>query len=166
MNYIGKVISITVNKIRTITIAIFGPNDSNSAPESAPYGVDCSPIKGMQAIYLNTSKNGQPAIIGYINTNQLAAPGEFRMYATNADGAEKVKIWGHNDGTVEIAGTSDAVNPNHATQWEGMNTQMQSYITDLNASITAGVASAGGTYTPPVTPLDLTAAKIDKILVP
>lgn len=159
-------ISYIINGVRTLTVSGMGKGNVRSAGEIAPSGVDCGPASGLTALYATTGNNGDRVIIGYVNTNQLAQPGECRIYWTDANGNEKGKIWGHNDGTVEIAGTSGIVNANHATQYEALNTELTLYINNLNASLTAMGSTWGGTWVPPTTPLDLSTAKATKILIP
>jgi hypothetical protein len=151
-------------KIRTITATLFGPGDVKSAPETGPAGYDGSPIPGLTAVFAKTAKRGSTVFIGYVPTNQLALPGEARVYSTDTDGVEKAKIWLHSNGDVEIGGTSDVVNTNHATQFEQTALALSNYFAALNTQIGLGVVSAGGTYTPPVA-FDMSAAKLTKILV-
>jgi hypothetical protein len=166
---LSQLISAVTNKVRNLTVIGLGKT-TRSAKEIAPYGIDCNPVSGMMALYATTGNNSDRVIIGYINTQQLAAAGECRIYWTDADGNEKGKIWGREDGTVEIAGTSGSVNANHAMQWEAANTQLQtSVVTFINAQlllIEAGIIAGGGTYTPGTMTLDLTTAKATKILIP
>lgn len=168
MNFLTTIKSSSIAKgIRTITASLFGPDDARSAEEVAPFGIDACPVPGLQALYIQTSKSTEPVFVGYINKQQLATPGEVRLYWTDANGAEVGRVWGHNDGTVEIGGTGSAgSNLNHATQFEALNTQLTAYINALNIAIGLGVTNAGGTYTPPTTPLDISLSKITKILVP
>jgi hypothetical protein len=164
---VTKIISVNTDGVRTLKVVCFGKNDVRTPAECAPFGDDSNPIDGMKAIYAETTTNGQDVIIGYINTQQLAQQGERRMYATDVNGLEQVRIWLHGDGTVELGGTGAAgSNINHATQWEALNAQLQDYLTNpatgLLFQINAGIVSAGGAFTPPA-PLNITTAKLTKI---
>jgi hypothetical protein len=121
----------------------------------------------MKAIYGQTETNGQDVIVGYINTKQLAEAGGVRFYAQDENGTEKVRIWLHPDGTVEIGGTGPAgSNANHATQWEALRDQLNIFLAAQKLAITASFSALGGTY--PITPfadLDITTAKLTKIKV-
>lgn len=94
-------------KRRVIKVLRFGNSDVQTALESMPFGLDAPPIKDMVAIYGETSVKGQVVIIGYLNKNQKAEPGEFRMYSTDANGAEKFYVWLKKDGIVEIGGDTN-----------------------------------------------------------
>jgi len=166
-----------VKKIRSVTVTAFSIKDVRNAPEAAPYGIDSNPVAGMQALYIKTSNDSQPVICGYINTQQLAATGENRIYATDAGGNEVGKVWLHTDGTVELAGVSDSVNANHAAQFEGLQTAFNQLTTDYGNFVTAFNAHVhGGSGTPPTpvpgvipvtdTTADISPAKATKILIP
>ncbi len=139
--------------------------DIRTTQECMPYGVDSCPVANLTAVYASTDNMGQDVTIGYINKNQQAATGEFRFYSTNSDGDLQASGWLHADGKIVYTGTSIELlgNANHATQYEALNTQLQNYITALNAAILSGVSSAGGTYVEPTTPLDLSTAKLTNI---
>lgn len=157
-------------KIRIITATLFGPDDVKSAPECGPAGYDGSPIAGLTAVFAKTGKRGSTVFIGYVPTNQLAEPGEARIYATDANGVEKAKIWAHNNGTVEIGGTSSVVNPNHLTQYEALNTALQNELTNLVAKLNLIAAAVnaivpGSVVVPIVVTQDFSTAKATKLLI-
>lgn len=106
---IVKIISTEIdkNKSRIIKFLRKGQNDVQTSNEAMAYGLDSNPIENMVAIYAETSQKGRTVIIGYINKNQLAAPGEYRTYSTDAAGNMKFYTWLKNDGTYEIGGTVD-----------------------------------------------------------
>ena len=160
-NSVSQLFSDGVRRMRVITASLFG---AKVAPEASPAGYDGNPIPGLAAVFAETSKKGKPVFIGYINANQLSDVGEVRVYATDANGVEKAKIWAHNDGTVEIGGTSDIVNPNNLVQYQALELLLSNYFTAQNTAIATGVTSAGGSYTPPA-PIDLSTAKATKLLI-
>lgn len=148
-----KLISTEFDKIkkRIVKVLIYGFNDVRTAPETGPYGVDSNPIAGMEAIYADTAARGKQVIIGYINKNQLADVGEFRIYSTDADGNLKAYAWLHNDGTMDLLG-----NANHVAQFEGLQSAFNQFRSDFNdlvskynshihPGVTAGGASSGVT---------------------
>ena len=159
-----QLISYVINGVRTLTVSGMGKGNTRSAGEIAPFGYDGGAVKGLTALYVTTGNNSDRAIVGYINTNQLAEIGENRIYWTDADGNEVGKIWGHTDGTVEIAGTSGSVNVNHATQYEAMANVFATWKGLMDIQLTAIAAAASTTYTAPT--LDLTPAQAKKILIP
>ena len=166
MNFIATIKSSSIaNKIRSIIGTLFSANDGKQAQEVAPYGYDAPPVPGIQALYLQTSNRSQPVFVGYINTNQLAAPGECRIYATDATGAEVSRIWQHTNGDIEIGGTGAASsNVNHLVQWEALNTALSTAQTQINANFTALYGALGIVPVPPVS-LDITTSKTTKILI-
>jgi len=164
---------------RFITAKVFG-NDARSANECAPFGIDSLPPAKMIAVYSETSTSGAPVVIGYINTAQLvAAVGESRIYATDSNGAEKIRVWLHNDGTMELGGTgASGSNANHAAQYEGLQTAFNQFKSDFNSfittfnshvhtGVTTGSGSSGSTVTPGSdTTADITGAKLTTIKTP
>ncbi len=167
MNYV-TVISSEINnfKQRVVKFLRLGKNDTQTSLEASAYGVDSNPIKGMKAIYAPTMDKGSTVIIGYINKNQKAGVGEFRTFATDADGAEKFYMWLKADGTSEIGG-----NTNFAVKYNQLQTAYNQLKTDHNnlgvavAAHTAAVALILGTPVYVFTPStgDITPAKNDKI---
>lgn len=88
---------------RILKVQQFG---AKSANEVAPFGIDANPIKGMTAIYAETSNNSETVVIGYINENQLANSGEIRLYSVDENKTLKSFIWLKNDNTIEFNGNS------------------------------------------------------------
>lgn len=109
MFFTTKLISTSIDdlKRRVCKVLRFGNSDVQTALEVTAYGIDSNPIKDMIAIYGETSVKGQVVIIGYLNKNQKAEPGELRLFSTDANGAEKGYIWLKNDGIAEILGNSN-----------------------------------------------------------
>ena len=95
--------SIVEQGKRILKVQQFG---AKSANEVAPFGVDSNPIKGMTAIYAETSNNSETVVIGYINENQLANSGEIRLYSVDENKALKSFIWLKNDNTIEFNGNA------------------------------------------------------------
>jgi len=88
---------------RILKVLQFGAKTAN---ESMPFGIDSQPIKGMTAIYADTSNNSESVIIGYINTNQLSNAGEIRFYSVDENNVLKSFLWLKNDGTLELNGNT------------------------------------------------------------
>ena len=108
MNLLTKVISAEVKEsFRIVKVLGLGKDDVRTADVSAPYGIDSNPVADMIAIYSDTYVSGEPVIIGYINQDQVAAPGELRLYSTDDNAEEKNYIWLKNSGTIEIGGDAD-----------------------------------------------------------
>lgn len=108
MNNFVKIISTSLeNAIRSVKVLRYGKSDVQTPSEIAPYGLDSNPIKDMIAMYASTNESGETAIIGYINKNQKALPGEFRTFCTDENGTEKFYTWLKKDGTIEIGGDTN-----------------------------------------------------------
>ena len=161
MTVLGTVLSYLNNIVTATTL---GKSLTRTAVQVAPYGSDTVPIKGMQALFMDTANPNNPVMVGYVNKQALAAVGENRHYATDANGNTVFNMWQRADGTLLI-GTS--VSPSdyidNLVRYEKLLEGLTTYIDALNAAIVTGVGSAGGTYTPPTTPLDISAAKITEI---
>lgn len=140
-------------KRRIVKIRTLGKNVETGF-EASPYGTDSNPIAGMRAIYADTEQKGKQIVIGYINTNQLAAPGEHRIYATDAIGNLKLAIWLKADGTIEIGGNSK-----HMTRFEDLLTGFNQLKADFNAH----VHSSNGTPPTISSTASIAAAKINEI---
>lgn len=131
-----------------------------TAAEYMPWGVDSAPVNNVRALTAETENRNSRVVTGYENVSQKAAPGEFRCYATDVDGNVVVDIYLRNNGTIEAGG-----NTNHLTQWEALNTALNSYFSSLNTAITEGVATAGGSYTPPTSPFNMDGAKTNNFKI-
>lgn len=138
---------------RVVKFYKFGKN-VHSAKQAAPFGVDSNPIEGMIAIHTNTSVDGKPAVIGYINPDQVAEVGEMRIFSTDSDGELQTYIHLKNDGTMEIGG-----NTKHMTRFEELKVGFDQLRTDFNAHVHAGNG------VPPTTPstASIDDSKIDEI---
>lgn len=160
-----NIYSTSKNKLKQLIVKFcgFGKNDVQTAFAVAPYGVDSNPIKDMVAVYAPTADKGTQVIIGYINKNSLAQPGEVRHFSTDANGNEKFYTWLKNDGTLELNG-----NTNNLVKFTELNAQLQSLVNNLNsqlALIQSGIASAGGTYPRSELTLNINSAKTTKIKI-
>jgi len=171
-----KIISTEVDKVnrRLAKFLRFGLKDTQTALQAAPAGVDASPIKDMVAVYAPTSEKGETVVVGYINKNQLAGPGEYRTFSQNASGEVQFYIWLKADGTAELGG-----NTKHLARYEeieeavnnlktALNDQIQKWNAFTAAYLPGGPSTVG---TPPtlagqtVNPstADITGAKIEEI---
>lgn len=163
-----KVISTDYNTIkqRVIKFLRMGRIDIQTSIESAPYGIDSNPVEKMIAIYGPTADKSQTVILGYLNKNQLAKPGEMRCYSTDANGALKFYTWLKNDGTMEIGGTADHMvrYSKLETAYNQLKTDHDTLVTAFNAHI-AAVALILGTPAVPVAPStgNISPAKINEI---
>jgi hypothetical protein len=129
----------TIDKLkRRIVKAWNGGNDTRTAVEASPYGVDSNPIKDMVALYVKSEVNGKESIVGYYNKQQLAEVGEARVYSTDSQGVFKFNIWLRADGKMLIG---DSNNPssytNNAVQFNELKIEFNELKTKFNALVTA-----------------------------
>lgn len=163
---LGKFFSSTLNTIGQRLVKSFIMNGTATAEQVAPFGDDSVPLRGMDVIYAETESDEQPVIIGCMNLNLMAGPGEKRMFAMklNDDGktySEVFYTWMKADGTFEIGGDID-----NAVRYAKLNEGLQAQITKMQTQlglIAAAIAVAGGSYTPGDITLDISGAKINEI---
>ena len=168
MATLGKVDSTFFSKVkeRVVKLLLFGRDDVRTAEEAMPYGVDSSPIKGMIAVYAETSAKGDPVIIGYINKNQLALVGEHRIYSTDQNGVLKTFIWLKNDGTMLLGGSTK-----NLTRFQELEAGFNQLKSDFNAHVSKYNGHTHTGSTGPIVPAgastpssaDISGAKIDEI---
>ena len=166
-----KVISTEINtlKQRAVKILRYGRGDVQTPLECAPYGIDSNPIKNMVAVYSPTNDKGETVIIGYINKNQKAGVGEFRIFATDNEGIEKFYVWLKSDETIEIGGnTNFAVKFNELkTEFNKLKTDHNNFLTEYKLHIHSGGTISGSTGATVSTQINNTSnidqAKNDKI---
>ena len=167
--HIVKVISTVLQDARRlIKFARFGRADIKENFEAMPFGLDSNPIKDTVAAYSTTSVNGQSVVLGYVSTNQKAAVGEFRTYATDSSGTEVFYTWIKNNGTMEIG-----VNTDNFVRYSELESAFNEFKQDMNNQITTvynnhiHTAPSGATGTPSVlgsaSSADISGAKIDEI---
>lgn len=164
--------STFTDKLKRLVVKVlrFGGKDIQTAEQAAPYGIDSNPIKGMTAIYVEGDRKGNKKIIGYLNTNVIAQPGEVRMYSTDDNGAEQTYMYLLKDGTIEIGGDDD--NMVRYSKLEQAFNQLQAdhdnLVTLFNAHVHAGVTPGSGSTGTTATPgqpstADIVPAKIVSI---
>lgn len=158
INFVKTISSSFDKKKRAIIKYLrLGNNDVQTSPQAASYGIDSRPVKNMVAVYLTTSEKGKNVIVGYVNENLLADVGENRLYSTDASGNLKAFAWLKNDGTIELNGSTHNI-----IRFTPLDTAQQKLAVDINnelVKIAAGIATAGGSYTPTPISIDISAAK-------
>lgn len=117
-----------------------------TASETLPFGVDSSPLKGMTAVYGNTSNNGDTVILGYIQKEQLAEPGETRLFSLDSSGNLKAFIWLKNNGDIQLNG-ADYSSVRFQPLQSGINAKDSLINTEL-AKIATAIGTLGGAYVP------------------
>ena len=142
-----------------IKFRLFGPEDIREKPNASPYGVDGNPIPKMVGIYAKTGEDGKGVLLGFIQENALAEPGELRLFATDENGVEKCFIWLKNNGTIELNGSADNL-VRYSKLKEGFNQlrdDFNSLIQDYNGHIHV---TPSGNSSPIAVPLTGTSASI------
>ena len=171
MKLVTVIQTTLTNAMRSVQALVSGNKTtgiSGTPTECLPYGFDSCPIPGIVAAYTVTENNRQPGVIlGYVNKNQIAQPGESRVYSTDTTGTVKYFVYLQADKITIGTGTP----ANHFTQYEALNTALvtggDALVTQINNQLTeiaAGIAAAGGTYTPTDITLDISAAETTNIL--
>lgn len=149
---------------RIVRVYEIGPK---TADQVAPFGDDSNPIQGMDAIYAESSNDGDPVILGYVNTKQLAAAGEKRLYSikpkslTVPYGTISFYAWFRNNGTLELNGSAD-----NLVRYAALNAALQAEVQRLNTELTkiqTAIGSLGGVYVMAPVSVDITASKINEI---
>lgn len=171
MNSLVKTISTRVlDAVRLIKFLGKGLSDVREREQVLPYGFDSNPIKGMVALYAETTEKGKSVIVGYLNKNQLADIGENRIFSTDENGSQQFYIWLKNNGTCEIGG-----NTKHMVRFEELETGFNQLKTDFNnlvtifnahvhSGVTPGVGSSAVTPTQGVSSnADISDSKINEI---
>lgn len=167
-----KILSTSVDSLnrRVVKFLRLGKSDVQTSQQVAPYGTDSNPIADMVAVYAPTEEKGKTVIIGYLNKNQLAAAGEYRIFSTDADGNLSTYIWLKADETMEIGGDTD--NMVRFSELETAFNQLKSdfndlvtaYNTHVHSGVTTGSGSSGPTPTQgTASTADISPAKIDEI---
>lgn len=115
-----------------------------TADECSPFGYDGNPPEDMDAIFAETSANGEPIIIGYIQSQRLANVGESRLYALKQNGDLSTYIWLRENNTIEFGG-----NDENLVKYSKLKKELNLLEKNLNIElnkISAAIATAGGVY--------------------
>jgi hypothetical protein len=134
MNQLVRILSSSFDdaKRRVVKFIRMGKADVQTSIQAAPYGIDSSPIQNIRGVYVQTSTIGKTYIVGYLNVDQKAEPGEFRTYATNSTGTEVFYTWMKTDGTMEIGGAV-----HNLVRYTPLNTGLQNQNTLISTNLTA-----------------------------
>lgn len=155
----SKVISTFIkNGFRNIKVLQFGPK---TAIQSGPFGEDSNPLKDMSAIFADTSENGEPVIVGYVNKNQIAAIGEKRMFSLKEDGSISSFLWLKNNEEIHINGDTDFF-----VKFNPLNSSVTQLENDINAELTKiaqAISTLGGSYVVQPINADISQSKTEKI---
>lgn len=141
--------------MRMIKVDQFGAKE---VYECSPFGFDSNPIKDMTAVYADTSENGEPIIIGYINENQIAEKGELRLYNSN-EAYIQLKI----DNTIELNGSDRTI-----VAYQDLVRELNKTINDLNTELTkiqTAISGLGGVYTLKNVEIDISSSEVKDVKV-
>ncbi len=144
--------------LRIVTILEFGMKSAN---ECAPFGDDSCPLPNMSAIYADTSNIDDPIILGYMNNQQEAQPGEKRLYSLMSDGTLSFYAWLRADGTMSLGGEGNNLVRFTPLQ-SGINAKDQLIQTELEKIATA-IGGLGGVYIPGMIETNISASEITEI---
>lgn len=167
-----QIISTEIDSLkrRVVKFLRLGRSDIQTSLQASPYGVDSNPIKGMVALYIKTGEKGKTVIVGYINKRQRSAPGEYRIFSTNANGTLKAYAWLRNDGIMELNGDDDNMVrfSELETAFDELKSDFNALVTVYNAHVHPGVTSGGAstlitTSSGSSSAADISGAKIDEV---
>lgn len=156
----SKVKESIINSFRSIKVLQFG---AKTADVVAPFGDDSAPLKDMTAIYAETTNVGESIVIGYINKNQIALPGEKRIFSLDASGNLSTYIHLQTDGTMHLGGDTDNV-VRYSPLSSGLDVKDALINTELT-KIAVAISALGGSYAPSAINTDITLAKVDEVKV-
>ena len=145
---------------RLIKSFVRSQRDVQTSYQVAPWGDDSQPVKNARVCHADTMAE-DTLVLGVINTDQKAAEGERRIFATDADGNTVVDIWLRNDGTIEMAGSGD-----NLVKYIPLNQALTTYNSAINAElmkIQTAILSLGGAYAYQALTIDVTGAKADNL---
>lgn len=90
---------------RLVKTLVYGLRDRKTHLEAMPFGVDAVPVENIRAVVVQSATSEERIVLGYVNTNQEAEPGEYRIYSLGPDGETLATyMWLKTDGTIEIGG--------------------------------------------------------------
>lgn len=144
---------------RLLKVFEFG---AKTAKEVSSFGVDSNPnVMDMTAIYAKTSNQSENVVIGYIQTNLLAEPGEIRIFSLDDNGAVKSYVWCKKDGKLELNGNAFT-----SVRFEALDTALQAEVSKINVElgkISAAITMLGGTYVVSPVSVDISGAKSEDV---
>ena len=144
---------------RVITATQYG---TKTADECSPFGLDCNPVDGMDAVFAETDSDGEAVIIGYLQRERISQPGETRFYALDEWGEKvMVDVKLKNDGVIEIAGNKD-----NFVSYKELNKELVKHNQQLMAElqkIATAISGLGGVYPIGQVSLDISKSKTEKI---
>lgn len=160
---LSKVISVEFDKAKRHIVKILGmgKGDVRTPFNTAPPNTDAPPVAGLRAVYMRTGTSGKSVVVGYINENLVAEPGEYRIFSTDTNGSEQNYVYLTKSGDIEIGGNTD-----NMVRYIDLDLGLKKQDFDINAElvkIAAGISSAGGAYTPTPIATDISNAKIDEV---
>ena len=135
---------------------------AKTADECSPFGLDSNPINDSVAIFCQTETPSEPVIIGYIQRNRIAEPGEIRLYSVDEQGNQKNYIWLKKDGDIEVGGNTDNL-VRYSKLDLGLQNQKISIDIELNKIAIALNSIVPGSYSPIPINLDISQSKCDKV---
>jgi hypothetical protein len=139
-----------------IKVLRFGKSDVQTSKQFLPFGVDSKPIKESLAAQAVTSNSAETIVLGYKIESETTKEGEFRIFATDSEGAEVFSVHFKNDGTCEFGGNVD-----NFVRFLKLDQALQTFITDLNTKLVGAFGGVGGSW--PGTSLNISAAKIEEV---
>lgn len=129
-----KIISTSIDSAnrRLVKFFRFGKDDVQEVLSASCVGDDSPPIENLRGIYVQTSQVGTPVLVGYINDNQLAQPGEKRIFATDQNGDVILHFYLKTNGEIELGGTG-----NYAVKFNELKTEFNELKGKFNSLVSS-----------------------------
>ena len=170
MGIIGTIKQVLAGKI--IVNLIRGQNHTRTGNNVAPYGYDAAPLPGMKAVAVDVNGNECGAVIGVIDKDRKAKPGETRLYSNhgcevylNAEGqvCMKSNVAVIIDAPEVHLGGSDESLVTYSVLEEKLKELKQTFMTHKHTAI--GLGSATSMIIDPLASdfLDISKAKTKKV---
>lgn len=162
MNILSYLLNSKLAKgLRELKVQMPG-GDVQVVSEVSPAGIDSAAHPDAVAVVADTLDKSSPVALGYLNEGQMAAPGEVRIYATDAAGNVLFYTWCKADGTFEMGGTED-----NAVRFKPLEQALKNMVSaGINAELTkiqAALGTVGIVYARVPVSIDVSAAKINEI---
>lgn len=131
MNLVKIISSKISGAVQYVKFLRYGDSDVQEKKTATPYGIDSNPIPEMIAVYAETGVKGESVLVGFINKNAIAQPGELRLFSTNTSGVEQAYLYFKADGAIHLNGTDD-----NMVRFSKLKTGFDQLRTDLNNLVT------------------------------
>lgn len=131
-------LSSSFNRLNQLIIKVrrYGKNDVQTSYQSNPFGVDSNPAGELVAVYGKTDETGKTVLLGYLQKDMIAQPGEVRLFALSGEGNVINSIHLSNAGNIFI-GVEKGNQANTMVRFNQLDAGFTLLTTEVNALVTA-----------------------------